>query len=353
MWLTWRDAMQQALYGPGGFYSRGERPAAHFRTSVHASPRYAAALLVLLRETDAALGRPARLDLVDIGAGGGELLTRLLALAAPDPSLAGRLAACAVELAPRPPGLPPRIRWCRDMPRGVTGLVIASEWLDNVPLDVAELGPGGPRLLLADPGTGAERPGPRPGPEDEAWLRRWWPLRACGDRAEIGRSRDLAWAAVIGRLARGLAVAADYGHQRPGRPPGGTLTGYRDGRRVRPVPDGSCDITAHVALDSCAVAGQAAGAGPGLLARQRDVLTALGVSGARPPLALAGTDPAGYLAALAGAAEAAELTDPGGLGGFGWLIQPAGIPLPPALAAVPALPAGPPSRPAPPPPPGP
>ena len=73
--------MQEALYGPGGFYVRGERPAAHFRTSVHTSARYAAAVLALLREVDAALGQPARLDLVDIGAGQGELLSQVLAAA--------------------------------------------------------------------------------------------------------------------------------------------------------------------------------------------------------------------------------------------------------------------------------
>ena len=39
--------MRAALYEPGGFYARGERPAAHFRTSVHTSARYAAALLTL------------------------------------------------------------------------------------------------------------------------------------------------------------------------------------------------------------------------------------------------------------------------------------------------------------------
>jgi len=49
------------------------------------------------------------------------------------------------------------------------------------------------------------------------------------------------------------------------------------------------------------------------------------VSGARPPLTLATTDPAGYVRALAGAGEAAELTAPGGLGDFGWLVQPVGL----------------------------
>ncbi len=89
MWTTWRAATQAALYGEDGFYARGERPAAHFRTSVHVSPRYAGAILALLRHTDEALGHPDRLDLVDIGAGQGELLGQVLDLAQQEARPAG------------------------------------------------------------------------------------------------------------------------------------------------------------------------------------------------------------------------------------------------------------------------
>ena len=73
--------MHAALYGPGGFYARGEPPARHFRTSVHVSPSYAAAIWELLRQVDAGLGHPGRIDLVDVGAGRGELLEHVLAAA--------------------------------------------------------------------------------------------------------------------------------------------------------------------------------------------------------------------------------------------------------------------------------
>src|SRR5262245_2901980 len=168
--MTWREAMYAALYGPGGFYARGEPPARHFRTSVHVSPSYAAAIWELLRQVDAGLGHPGRIDLVDVGAGRGELLEQILAAAeqgmtaepaggrpvlggagpetggggpllegagtgagvAPRagvvPGLAGRIAACAVEVAPRPAGLDPRIGWQPVPPSDITGLVIASEW---------------------------------------------------------------------------------------------------------------------------------------------------------------------------------------------------------------------------------
>ncbi len=56
--VRWRAAMENALYGPGGFYVRpgGPGPAGHFRTSVHASGLYAAAVARLLEQVDARLG---------------------------------------------------------------------------------------------------------------------------------------------------------------------------------------------------------------------------------------------------------------------------------------------------------
>ena len=332
VWMTWRQAMQVALYGPDGFYARGEPPARHFRTSVHVSPRYAAAVLDLLRHVDAELGHPGRIDLVDVGAGRGELLGQVLGAAAAEPGLARRIAAHAVEVVPRPAGLDPRIRWAASPPPAITGLVVASEWLDNVPLDVVELTAAGPALVQVDTGTGAERPGPPPDRADLAWLRAWWPLRAPGDRAEVGRARCEAWAGTVRRIGRGVALAADYGHVRAARPGCGTLTGYLEGRAVPAIPDGSRDITAHVALDACAAAGRRAGAAQTLLTTQREALRGLGVHGGRPPLTLAASDPETYVRQLSQAAEDAELVDAQGLGGFGWLVQTVGMGLPGPLA---------------------
>ncbi|RSS83545.1 SAM-dependent methyltransferase [Streptomyces sp. WAC06614] len=313
--------METALYGPGGFYVRpgGPGPAGHFRTSVHASSLFAGAVAGLLRQVDEALGRPAELDLVDVGAGRAELLTGVLrALPA---EVAERVRAYAVERAAAPADLDPaaRIRWVDRPPARVRGLLFANEWLDNVPLDLAE---DGRYVLVARDGT--EAPGePVSGP-DRDWLERWWPGPG---RREIGRTRDEAWAAAVASVEAGLAVAVDYAHTAARRPPGGTLTGFREGREVAAVPDGSCDVTAHVALDACAAA-----AGGGVLLPQREALRALGVSGTRPPLALASADPTAYVRALAAAGEAAELTASPGLGDFLWLLHPRGVPLPPPLA---------------------
>jgi SAM-dependent MidA family methyltransferase len=331
-WHGWRKAAEDALYGPGGFYLRPEGPAGHFRTSVHASALFAGAVARLLCRVDEALDRPAALDFVDLGAGRGELVTGVLA--ALPAEVGARVRAYGVELADRPEGLDPRTEWLGEPPKGITGLLFANEWLDNVPVEVAEVDSAGvPRLVLVrDDGT--ERLGERVAGAEAEWLARWWPQAPEeGLRAEIGLPRDTAWASAVARVDRGLAIAVDYAHTRDTRPPFGTLTGFREGRETAPVPDGSCDLTAHVALDACAQAGatatDTAGALPGArLLTQRAALRALGLTGARPPLTLASTDPTAYVRALASAGEAAELTATGGLGDFGWLVQSVGIPDP-------------------------
>lgn len=328
-YLPWSDAMERALYGPGGFYVGQEGPAAHFRTSVHASALFAGAVVRLLREVDAALGHPGELAFVDLAAGQGELVAAVhaqIGAGSPSPGqgerLEDRLRLVAVELAERPEGLADEIEWRGDLPSepgGLTGLLVANEYLDNVPCDLVELTANGPRQVLVA-ADGTEQLGQEPEPSARAWLDEWWPLARVGKRAEVGLPRDLAWRKVVERFDRGVAVAIDYAHDRAARPLYGSLTGYAHGRQVKPVPDGSCDITAHVALDSCAAVAQPLTSWTRVLS-QRDALHRLGVSGRRPDHALSASDPHGYLRALAQAGEAAELTAAGGLGDFGWLIQ--------------------------------
>lgn len=364
--MRWRDATRTALYGPDGFFVR-ERPADHFRTSAQ-SPHFARAIAALAAEVDRALGHPEVFDLVDVGAGRGELLHGVLdALPAP---LRARVRPVAVEVSARGddhafdgPGEnlggeaawignpvpsevserpPAGVSWRTELPRGLTGLLLATEWLDNVPLDLArdgsyldtDLNPCGP-LDAAD----------------AAWIEQWWPAPP-GEIVEIGRSRDEAWADAVGALDAGLALAVDYGHRRGERPVLPTATGFRDGREVPPAFDGSTDITCHVAIDSIgpaaarartlavnaadaaaktragaeARAGAETGADAGWLLRdQRTALHRLDVAARRPPLALASTDPLGYVRALAEASEIGELTAAGGLGAHWWLAQWTGL----------------------------
>jgi SAM-dependent MidA family methyltransferase len=284
----WQQAWQDALYGPSGFFVR-EVPGDHFRTNV-AVPLFATAVRELADRVDAALGFPDPFDLVDVGAGRGELLLSLGTVPA-----RWRLTGVEVVAADVP------FAWTREIP-SVTGLLLANEWLDAVPLEVVEDG----FTVLVSP-DGDESFGDA---VDAEWVDRWWPT---GSRVEDGSSRDEAWSGAVAKVSRGVAVAIDYGHVLGTRR--ATLTGYRDGRQVPPVPDGSCDLTAHVALDSCAAATGA------VVLRQREALQSLGVHAGLP-------DPAApdFALRLERSSQARELLDPDGLGGFGWLVQAVGLP---------------------------
>lgn len=293
--VPWCKAWEQALYGDAGFF-RTSRPAEHFRTSAHVE-RFAEAIAELVRRTGSQ-------TVVDLGAGGGELLTALHGLLH-DVELIG------VEVAPRPAALPAAVAWLPVLPPRIDGLLIANEWLDNIPCDVVEMDDAGVmREVLVDPANGEESLGRT---YVSPWLHEWWPLAGPGERAEIGEARDAAWADAVSRVD-GMAIAIDYGHSRQERPPFGSLRSYLHGHEVDVIPDGRRDVTAHVAVDSVASA-----AGASVL-RQREALARLGLDGARPPLDLARSDPPGYLRALSRAGESGELIARGGLGDFWWIV---------------------------------
>lgn len=337
----WREAWEAALYGPEGFYRGPEGPAGHFRTACHAAPELLASAVARLAVAAGCTG------VVDVGAGRGELLTALAARSGVAP---GALRLHGVDVVDRPTGLPGRVDWSAGLAELSAAhddgpldgaLVVAWELLDVVPCTVVEVDTDGtPRTVHVEPGTGRERPGPPPEGDEAHWCERWWPLagKEPGSRAEVGLARDRLWAELVGRLAAtphgGLLLAVDYAHDRGTRPPRGTLTGFRRGRQTPPVPDGSCDLTAHVALDAVGEAGTRVARLHPLRTTQREALYRLGVT-AGPPPGGPGTGTASaaqVLAALRARSQAAELLDPGGLGGFGWLLQPVGRPVPELLA---------------------
>ena len=325
----WEQAWHDALYGPQGFY-RLQAPADHFATSAQGLPGGGE----ILAEVVLALARRHGCRrVVDVGAGRGELLGLLRRLA-PELHLTG------VDVVPRPAGLAVD-RWLISpggaaLPDELTGLddtlVLAHEWLDVIPCPVVERDerePTGWRAVLVT-AEGAEHPGPPLSGPDLQWARRW--LGPDVGRAEIGLPRDRAFSDLLSRVRSGLVVIVDYGHTAVDRPPDGTLTGFRGGRQVDPLPDGSCDLTALVAFDSLAQVmltqdpGQprlTQGGGQGHLTTQGALLRELVGDPAAPvPHRLAATDPAAYLAAVARRAALTTLCAPGGLGDFRWLLAP-------------------------------
>jgi SAM-dependent MidA family methyltransferase len=250
---------------------------------------------------------------VDLGCGRGELLEQVH-------RLGPQVRCIGVDIVARP-ALSEPIGWLRspggdqlpDELDALSGaLVLANEWLDVVPCPIAELDEDGElREVLVNTSTAHERLGDPVSGTLRQWCQRFWPAESLepGDRVEIGQPRDLAWDRLLSRVESGLAVAVDYGHTMDSRPAPGTLTGFRQGRQVLPVPDGSCDLTAHVCMDSLT---------HDRLTDQRTALRELGVSGQIPDRDLARSSPMAYLQGLSTASAAAVLTARGGLGGFLW-----------------------------------
>ena len=325
MHRPWDEAWQDALYGDDGFYRRAA-PAAHFATSVQGIPGAGE----LLAQAVARLAHDhACTRVVDLGCGRGELLTHLRQLD-PDLHLTGvdvverpeGLDVDAWLVSPGGPALPDDLRDLEDT------LVLAHEWLDVVPCPVVEQDETGVWGSVTVTRDGTERPGsPLVGP-DLDWVQTWVPAGV--GRAEVGRPRDLALADLLGRVTRGVVVVVDYGYRRETWPAHGTLTGFRDGREVDPVPDGRCDLTAHVAVDSLLATarqplGQARRGTEPTLTSQRDLLRELLGDPSTPvPHGLATTRPAAYLQAVARRGALGLLTAPGGLGDFHWLVVPRG-----------------------------
>lgn len=309
----WFDVWVESIYGPRGFWPNNV-PADHFQTSATTGPVLAEAIGALLDR------HPEVRAVIDIGAGSGELL-RSLAAQRPHLRLTG------VDLRPRPSGLDPLVGWVCDRWDVVHGawtgsaatllagiqqpsLVLASEWLDDLPTPLAAWGADGWRELRTDE-LGVETLGLPLTGEHAAWARRWWPT---GQRAEIGSTRDRAWAELVtaARPCGGIALMIDYGHLARNRPAAGSLAGYRNGRAVPPRPDENTNLTAHVAVDGVRAAGEARGAKTIWFARQSSVLEDL------LPERVTAADP---LADLVRRSQRAALGAVHGLGSHWWLMQ--------------------------------
>lgn len=310
---SWFDRWVESATEPGGFWS-DQNPGAHFRTASTTGDALATLVAGLLDR------HPDIVAVLDIGAGQGELLTGLAAIR-PALDLTG------VDLRARPGPLPEPVDWVRarwdvhdhrwtgpaadrlgslDRP----SLVIASEWLDDLPCAVAERVGGRWHQVLVDD-IGRETIGEPVTGADLDWLEQWW---RDGQRAEVGRTRDRAWTALVttARSAAGMALLIDYGHLAGDRPAGGSLAAYRHGRRVAPRPSSRINLTAHVAVDAVRAAAEAQGARTLRCARQQEIVRDLPLSSS-PGL--------GPLLDLTRRSQLAALGSPAGLGAHWWLLQ--------------------------------
>lgn len=291
----WSSAWAEAATGPSGFWL-SNRPANTFRTGLSDAPDlFATAVLERLGPTE---------ELVDVGAGDGQLLRALRRREDGGPRL---LTGVDVRPCPEELGALAGISWeqrsAAEWDRQAETIVL-SEVFDEIPLDVAVRDGQGWRYVVVDE-AGREAAGDPVGDADLEWLRRW---AKDAERVEIGRPRDELVARLCQLCDRLLII--DYIVSLPGP----TLLGYRAGSAVRPVPDGTMNLTAHVFLPSIAETARRAGLRTSSRT-QRDVLRDL----PRPPREEQGQAPR-TAEEVREAALRQRLEDPAGPGGFAWVL---------------------------------
>jgi SAM-dependent MidA family methyltransferase len=314
-WIDFARYMELALYAPGlGYYVAGSAKLGaqgDFVTAPEVSPLFGRAIAAQVASVLAQTGG----DVLELGAGSGRLAADLLEELAAHDGLPARYRILEVSpelrqrqrkrLQARVPGLLDRIDWLDALPQRLSGVILANEVLDALPVhllawrDDAIFERG---VILGDDGFGwAEGELRSPALREAA--------SALPVRAPYLSELSLAVPALVRTLGRaldkGVLLLIDYGFGRneyyhPQRSRGTLMCHYRHRSHDDPfyLP-GLQDITAHV--DFTAVAEGGIDAGLKLLgyATQAQFLINCGIADllARTPAEQAGT----YLPLAAGA----------------------------------------------------
>ncbi|HEX7810597.1 MAG TPA: SAM-dependent methyltransferase [Burkholderiales bacterium] len=274
-WISFARYMELALYAPGlGYYVAGAAKlgeAGDFVTAPELSSLFGATLALQVGELLPQAGGA----VLELGAGSGRLAADLLAALQEQERLPDRYLILEISpdlaqrqrraLAERVPELAGRVEWIATLPRAFSGVILANEVLDALPIHllawrregVCERG-----VSLEQESFGwSERPLPRSPLQDAA--------AAIPVQAPYLSEVSLAVPALVGALAgclkRGVMLLIDYGFGRgeyyhPQRSQGTLMCHYR--HRLHDDPfflPGLQDITAHVDFTAVAEAGIDAG----------------------------------------------------------------------------------------------
>jgi len=228
--ISFAEFMQLALYAPGlGYYSAGASKfgeAGDFVTAPEVSPLFGR---VLARQCAPLFERPDCADILEFGAGSGRLASDLLGALAELGALPGRYAIVEVSadlrerqrrlLQTEQPGLVERVQWLERLPDEFSGVVVANEVVDALPVErfvrrsdrIAQIcvGIDGGGLALRErkaPATLERAVG-----EIEADLGRRLPD---GYVSEVGLAARAWMGALAGLLTRGFVFVFDYGTSR-------------------------------------------------------------------------------------------------------------------------------------------
>jgi SAM-dependent MidA family methyltransferase len=274
--------MEHALYDPqSGYYAAAARRSGRhgdFFTSVDVGATFGELLELQIAEMAALL--PGPVDLVEAGAGNGRLAADVVAaMAMRHPALLERLRLHLVEASAQARAAQPDVLGAgrhvlassaASLPEAFSGVLMANELLDAMPVHQVVMRTDGLREIFVDLAPDPEasggvprlvtREGPPSTPALDAYLAMVGAVLQPGWRAEIGL-RAVEWVRdAARRLQRGFILLIDYGHEAAdlysARHAGGTLTTFARHAAAGPessatVPPwllrpGEQDITAHV-----------------------------------------------------------------------------------------------------------
>ena len=280
-WISFARYMQLALYEPGlGYYSAGARKlgaSGDFVTAPEVAPVFSRCLAAQCEEVLRALGGG---DVLELGAGSGVMAAELLGELARRDCLPERYRILDVSadlrerqrttLAAAVPQLLDRVEWLDRLPEDITGVVVANEVLDALPVErfvvrggvvnalgvTSQLGrlewsEARATAVLAHAVRGVERDTGHAWPE--------------GYASEINLGLADWLAALAASVRRGVLLFVDYGLPRrefysAERSDGTLLCHFRHRFHDDPFTRlGLQDITAWVDFTAVAEAGQAAG----------------------------------------------------------------------------------------------
>lgn len=274
-WIPFSRYMDLAMFAPGlGYYSAGAAKigaAGDFTTAPEMSSLFGATLARQVAQVLNATGG----EVLEFGAGSGKLACDLLrALGAlgcerhqylilePSPDLRERQAAL---LKRESPGFYSRVTWIDDLPKNFTGVMIANEVLDAMPID-----------LVSWQADGMYERGVAVSGDSFVWHDRVLGTGSLFDHArcidvapvyvsEIHRAGAAFVRTLAHSLKHGVALLIDYGfldheYYHPDRNTGTLMCHYRHRAHTDPffLP-GAQDVTAHVNFSTLIDAAKSAG----------------------------------------------------------------------------------------------
>ena len=322
---------EEALYGPNGFYTRGNnaRPdSGDFVTSPETSNLFGGCIAVYLDRIWQAMQRPNPFVVVEAGSGRGTLC-RDIFLSEPECKAALRYALVERSTHERETAFTNVVSTCfaevdelpitalKDLPAGpLTGVVLGNELLDNLPPRVLQRTAAGWSELYVIDGRPDWQTAPQEAQNMASTLAPGAPPGTCIPL----QLKAAVWVRrALNLLDRGRILLFDYGLKNPAdfvdRPIGEWLRAYRQHRRAGdPYTDaGSRDITCDVAFDQLPGSPQIFLQRDWLLSQELETMT----EWAREKWYESAQAPdTSAMAARVVLDEASALTDPQGLGAF-------------------------------------